>query len=432
MFAYIFGLFQTIWYVVLCNLFLGIFVKKRNHKRTVIYGLWAGLITCNYLISIIAVNAVMQKQIVIILFTSIVVWMIYQQSYPKMLILLLLYQAGCMVIEYATLVVVQQSFGIAESVLESSVISSLLGVLCQMVTFCLILFMKKGMVHKGATSLTEMEWVRFSVFPLFTIISILAMIVKLDVFRSEQQGSILISLACGLLIMNVMTFWLINDIMKREVQITENRLFREQVKNETEMYHSISENYEKQRKKVHEFKNHMSCIMALAQNNEYEKLKEYLGTMQADIMQDMDLIDTNHTLINAILNSKYYEAKQKGITFVFKVNDLSKVKLADEDIVVILSNLLNNAFEACETCEEKIIRLKFIQEENQIIIAVANTFKTVPIRDGDTFQTSKVENKEIHGIGIENIKDAVEKYQGMYAITCEDNYFKFSILISNS
>ena len=337
-----------------------------------------------------------------------------------------------MVIEYATLVVVQQSFGIAESVLESSVISSLLGVLCQMVTFCLILFMKKGMVHKGATSLTEMEWVRFSVFPLFTIISILAMIVKLDVFRSEQQGSILISLACGLLIMNVMTFWLINDIMKREVQITENRLFREQVKNETEMYHSISENYEKQRKKVHEFKNHMSCIMALAQNNEYEKLKEYLGTMQADIMQDMDLIDTNHTLINAILNSKYYEAKQKGITFVFKVNDLSKVKLADEDIVVILSNLLNNAFEACETCEEKIIRLKFIQEENQIIIAVANTFKTVPIRDGDTFQTSKVENKEIHGIGIENIKDAVEKYQGMYAITCEDNYFKFSILISNS
>lgn len=108
------------------------------------------------------------------------------------------------------------------------------------------------------------------------------------------------------------------------------------------------------------------------------------------------------------------------------------MKLADEDIVVILSNLLNNAFEACETCEEKIIRLKFIQEENQIIIAVANTFKTVPIRDGDTFQTSKVENKEIHGIGIENIKDAVEKYQGMYAITCEDNYFKFSILISNS
>lgn len=431
MFAYIFGLFQTIWYVVLCNLFLGIFVKKRNHKKAVIYGLWTGLIVCNYLISIIAVNAVMQKQIVIIVFTSIVVWMIYQQSYPKTLILLLLYQAGCMVIEYVTLVVVQQSFGIAEMVLESSFTSSLLGVLCQMVTFCLILIMKKGMVHQGATSLTEMEWVRFSVFPLFTIISILAMIVKLDVFSNERQGSILISLACGLLIMNAMTFWLLNDIMKREVQITENRLFREQVKNETEMYHSISENYEKQRKKVHEFKNHMSCIMALAQNNEYEKLKEYLGTMQADIMQDMDLIDTNHTLINAILNSKYYEAKEKGITFVFKVNDLSKVKLADEDIVVILSNMLNNAFEACEMCEEKIIRLKFIQEEKQIIIAVANTYKTVPIRNGDKFQTSKVENREFHGIGIENIKDTVEKYQGMYAITSEDNYFKFSILISN-
>lgn len=42
---------------------------------------------------------------------------------------------------------------------------------------------------------------------------------------------------------------LINDILKREVQITENRLLLERVKNETGMYRTISENYDKQKKK---------------------------------------------------------------------------------------------------------------------------------------------------------------------------------------
>lgn len=431
MFAYIFGLFQTIWFIVLCDLFLGIFVVKRNYKNKVIYGLWIGLIVCNYFISIITMNDVFMKQIIIIVFTSIVVWIIYQQNYFKLLILLLLYQAGCILIEYTTLLVVQKCFGMTERIVNSPIASSLLGILCQMVIFCMILIMRKSMIRNAVASLTEMEWVRFSVFPLFTLISILAMIIHFEILPNEQQGSIIITIACGLLVMNVMTFGLINDIMKREVQLAENRLFYEKVKNETEIYHSISVNYEKQKKKVHEFNNHISCIMSLAQNNEYEKLKVYLGTMQADIMHTIDLIDTNHTLINAILNSKYYEAKERGITFVFKVNDLSKVILADEDIVVILSNLLNNAFEACEKCEEKIVKLKFVQEQNQIIISVINSYKITPIKNGNKFQTSKTENRELHGIGITNVKDAVEKYQGVYVIKYEENSFKFSILIPN-
>ena len=42
------------------------------------------------------------------------------------------------------------------------------------------------------------------------------------------------------------------------------------------------------------------------------------------------------------------EAISKNIVFVFKVNDLSKIVIKDEDLVVILANLLNNAIEACE------------------------------------------------------------------------------------
>ena len=59
-------------------------------------------------------------------------------------------------------------------------------------------------------------------------------------------------------------------------------------------------------------------------------------------------------IIDAILNSKYKETLDKGIVFIFQINDLSGIKMCDEDIVVILSNLLNNAIEACERCSAKI------------------------------------------------------------------------------
>ena len=54
-----------------------------------------------------------------------------------------------------------------------------------------------------------------------------------------------------------------------------------------------------------------------------------------------------------------------------RINDLSKIVIEDEDLVVILANLLNNAIEACEKCEEKkTIKLKFVIEENLIVLSV--------------------------------------------------------------
>ena len=64
----------------------------------------------------------------------------------------------------------------------------------------------------------------------------------------------------------------------------------------------------------------------------------------------------NHVIVNAILNTKYQESEDKGIVFVVKINDLSHAKIQDEDMVIILSNLLNNAIEACQSCTDKIIK----------------------------------------------------------------------------
>ena len=46
----------------------------------------------------------------------------------------------------------------------------------------------------------------------------------------------------GVLAINFIVYYLINNIMEKEMKLREHAVFREKVKSETAMYHSISEN----------------------------------------------------------------------------------------------------------------------------------------------------------------------------------------------
>ena len=141
-----------------------------------------------------------------------------------------------------------------------------------------------------------------------------------------------------------------------------------------------------------------------------------------------DCIDTNNVIVNAILNTKYQEAKQKDIVFVLKVNDLSNLPISDEDIVVILSNLLNNALEACEKCNDKILKIKFVKENGQIVISVVNSFDGNILVVNGNYCSSK-DDLSIHGMGIRNVKEVVGKYGGTCVIRHDNYMFHFIIFI---
>ena len=120
----------------------------------------------------------------------------------------------------------------------------------------------------------------------------------------------------------------------------------------------------------------------------------------------------------------------KHIVFVFKVNDLSNIKMEDEDLVVILANLLNNAIEACENCiGKKVIKFKFMMEEQMIILSVKNTCNQMIIYHNNEIATTKMINQDEHGVGIKNIIRIVEKYNGEYVIQNDEDQFYFSIII---
>lgn len=371
------------------------------------------------------------KQMSIIVVVAVFMFWHIKISMKTSLILAVLYQSLLLAVDYIAFLIYSGSIlnGKAEGT-QYTLENVLVVLLGKMILYLSIIIIKKKFGKKSSEMLVDIEWIKFLFFPIFTIVIISAMLSVFGYVERSEQANLLFIIAFGMAAMNIVVFYMINDIIEREIKLHENEIFKIQVKNQAKMYQTISENFDNQKKKTHEYKNQIICIESLLGKGKYLELEEYVKGIYGHLDKELDAIDTNNVIVNAILNTKYQEADAKGIVFVFRVNDLSKLRMDDEDIVTILSNLLNNAIEACEECsDKKVIKLKLVNEDNMIIISVKNTFAhSICYADGE-IKSSKLVKTEEHGVGIKNIVRVIEKYNGSYIIKDNNEEFYFSIII---
>lgn len=160
------------------------------------------------------------------------------------------------------------------------------------------------------------------------------------------------------------------------------------------------------------------------------ELQNYLSQLTRKVWKQLGYINTNHAIINAVLNAKYEEAIDKNIIFICKINDMSKIQLDYQDIVVLLSNLLNNAIEACQKCNmNKIIKMKIVHENNNLILSVKNTYNgEIKYKNGFMISTKR-NNSQKHGLGFQNIVYIIKKNNGDYVVDFTNEEFYISIII---
>jgi hypothetical protein len=140
-------------------------------------------------------------------------------------------------------------------------------------------------------------------------------------------------------------------------------------------------------------------------------------------------ITGNHD-IDAILYPKQQKAQEKGIGFAVSGLLPPKIDWLDPiDAVTILGNGLANAMDACEKIDapDKAIHVAF-RFDKHLDIRIDNPFKEVPIaKKSGWFQSSKKEPG--HGIGMESIQTAVDRYQGHMNPVIENDVFSLRILL---
>ena len=116
-----------------------------------------------------------------------------------------------------------------------------------------------------------------------------------------------------------------------------------------------------------------------------------------------------------------------GMTFV--VGDLSGVNLPAVEVIILLGNLLDNAISECVKVKEKgvqpVIKVT-VTDEEQLVCSVKN-----PVSE-DVKIVGNVVVKEYepgHGLGLTNVRDVTEKYDGSFGINCDGDTFTATVVI---
>lgn len=415
--------------VFCCKIFYESFRRARfkgwrNAMRLILFAI------CTRLVTHILSSFFILKQAAVIILCTLAMYTLIKINVKKSFILAVLYQALLLTVDYIIYlfysVLLSDDKTAGAAYMTETVLFILFG---KAILFLCVLIIRKQFGKRATEKLSDMEWRQFLFFPVFTIAVISAALAVYEYEDMPERANLLYLIAFGMAGMNMAVFYLIHDSMKRDMILYESRIFQMQVKNQTDMYRSISENLNKQKKRTHEFKNQIVCIESLLAKKEYEQCENYIKNIDHDLGRETDVINTNNVIVNAILNTKYQEMTDKGIVFAFRVNDLSQMGIRDEDVVTILANLLNNAIEACEECSgKKIIKLKFVCGEDRTILSVKNTYNRPVQYDKDEIVTSKVINPDEHGIGIKNIVSVIDKYNGSYVIQESGEEFYFSIV----
>ena len=186
----------------------------------------------------------------------------------------------------------------------------------------------------------------------------------------------------------------------------------------------IKELYSAQRKQAHDYKNKLVTLKALIYEDNLDKAKEYTDIILDSVLYNSKIISTNNDIIDALLNSKYYLCHSKNITMQFKIDDLSNAVISNDDLIVILSNALDNAIEAAVKCDNPVIKLK-IENKEVFVLSVINTSQKVIIKDNSIIKNHSLN----HGYGLSIIKSITDKYNGTLALNYKDNLFQLSIIL---
>ena len=194
---------------------------------------------------------------------------------------------------------------------------------------------------------------------------------------------------------------------------------------------ALGNSYTAQRKMTHEFRGYLFALSDMLANGDTAAAQTYLDELKVRQTERILLVNTHNPIIDAILNQKGYAAKEQEIDLHFEINDLFEVAIPSVDLTVVMSNLLDNAIEACQKLEKAQHRMtvKAIYNKSDnpptLFFSVENASKPVEIF-GDHIPTTKPD-PELHGFGLPNVMDILHKYDVFYLMDYKDGSFLFCL-----
>jgi len=172
----------------------------------------------------------------------------------------------------------------------------------------------------------------------------------------------------------------------------------------------------------HDFVNHMQVVYALMKTGKFDKAIDYIADLSHDIQITGEMLSVDIPELSALLLAKVDLARKKEILFKITVeSDLKGLEIKPLELIMVVANLLDNAFEAVETLpvEMRSVVLKVTETSKDYCLQISNPGyipEGIRIKIFEMGYSTK-EGKE-RGTGLAAVKAVVEKNGGTITLQC--------------
>lgn len=172
----------------------------------------------------------------------------------------------------------------------------------------------------------------------------------------------------------------------------------------------------------HDMKNHL--ILLEGAGSPSVNPAESIGRLRKELSKYEDYFRTGNRYLDMILRDKRERAEQEGILVEDDIDFQKGGFMEAVDISTIFGNLLDNAIEACRGIPDKKERKIYVsaKQENKMLVICVKNNKLYEKTAGNV-------RKAIHGYGLMNVTNAVNKYDGGININETEDSFTVHIII---
>ncbi len=271
-------------------------------------------------------------------------------------------------------------------------------------------------------------WKIFNILIItFFIISVMFMTAYPVTSPSSVAEYIYVITTAMFFVLTIVIIRLSITVSDKRRQADKLRTIRDTFENLEEAYYVQLDAITATRKMRHDMKAHISAVTALIRQNNVEEaisvLHEFCANLELPSAKIEEL--TGNIYVDIILSNKLALFRQHDINFEYELDFLNDVHIENIDITSVVSNLLDNAYEAASVSEKKYIRFQLMDYDSHIFIRTLNSYAIEPISSsvlGSVLNSTK-KDPGVHGLGMEIIRDLADKYNGSFIWNIHDGLF---------
>ncbi|MFQ9974092.1 sensor histidine kinase [Coprobacillus cateniformis] len=257
---------------------------------------------------------------------------------------------------------------------------------------------------------------------ILSLCSVVTFVIINVILREYVLGSISFGFCASLVAVFILFLFLVTVLCVLNAKYYDSNLEQslrlEAYDYEDKYIDAITERTVEYNKLRHDMKNHFDIVERMINTSHIQEAKDYMEQISFD--QGEHYVHVNHLVLNYILSNKTKLAKSHGIDLCSVIIGKPVTFIADVDYSILVGNLLDNAIEATIEAKENEINLCLSFYEDRFVIEVKNCVVDKP--KSKQLLTNK-KDKSKHGIGLKNIKDIVDKYNGQDVIEVNGNVF---------